>query len=172
MDFGLAVIGALLVGLPLFAVLFARRLPPPRRRATRADPLWELARRHSLIGTDLLRVQDAVAKGQRDPDARLRPAAVEYADLVVGLRSPRRLVRFRSSRWRFVALGGYGALVLVVAVKTPMSVFSFVMPMVLVATQNVQRRQARRALALIASRHRSPYTTPALADERGICRSR
>jgi hypothetical protein len=171
-EFGLAVIGALLVGLPLVAVLGARRLPPPRRRATRPDPLYELARHHRLQGSELLRVQDAVAKGRRVDDVRLRPAAVEYAHLVLRSQRSRWPAALQRRSWRYAALAAYLGLVAVVVVVAPGAIGGFVGPIALPFLRADQRRKARLALAANSDPADAANATPAMADDEHICHSR
>jgi hypothetical protein len=156
-EVGLAIIGALLIGLPLVAVLGVRRLPPPRRRAVRPDPLYELSRRHRLSGSDLLRVQDAVAKGRAVDEQRLRPAAAAYAQLVLRQYERKHLPSWLTrSRWRYVAAALYVGLVVAVVVKAPGAVGGFVWAVLAPLLWREQRRKAQLALSANTQAAASP----------------
>ncbi len=148
MEVGLAVIGALLIGLPVGAVLGVRRLPPPRRRAVRPDPLYELSRRHRLSGSDLLRVQDAVDKGRATDELRLRPAASDYAQLVLSQHQRGRGTAWlRRSRWRYLAAAVYVGFVVALVVKAPGAVGGLASGILVPLLHRQQRRKARLALS-------------------------
>jgi hypothetical protein len=157
-EVGFAVIGALLIGLPLVAVLGARRLPPPRRRAIRPDPLYELSRQHRLSGSDLLRVQDAVAKGRRVGDQRLRPAAYAYAQLVLRQQQgPRRWPSWlRRRRWRYAAVAVYLGLVVTLVIKEPSAIGGLCIGILAPLLRLGQRRKAEDALAANSPPAQSP----------------
>lgn len=76
----LGVVGVLLVGLPLVAVLADRVLPPTRNRPVRVVPEDEVRRRFRLIPNQLDEVEQAVNRGRVAPEA-LRPAALALAEL-------------------------------------------------------------------------------------------
>jgi len=110
------VIFLLLFGLPVAALVAARRLPPPKRRPVRGDRSWELAREFQLVGADFSEVQLAVQQGRAASPARLRPAAHAFAEYALGINAlgwsgGRRLSR-RTAR---LLLCGY-VVVVVVAV--------------------------------------------------------
>jgi hypothetical protein len=76
----LVVIGLLLIGLPLLALVADRVLPPPRRRPPPApDTRQKLIRRFHLTWQDALEVEAAVREGRTTrPD--LQPAARGFAE--------------------------------------------------------------------------------------------
>jgi len=76
----LVVIGLLLIGLPLLALVADRVLPPPRRRPPPApDTREKLIRRFHLTWQDTLEVEVAVREGRTTrPD--LQPAARGFAE--------------------------------------------------------------------------------------------
>lgn len=77
----LVVAGAILVGLPLVAVVLARVLPPPRHRPPpRADPQDALRRRFRLAPSQLDEVEAAVRQGRVVADPALRAAARAAAE--------------------------------------------------------------------------------------------
>lgn len=76
----LVVVGVVLVGLPLVAVLADRVLPPTRNRPVRVGPEDEVRRRFALLPNQFDEVEHAVHRGRVAPEA-LRPAALTLAEL-------------------------------------------------------------------------------------------
>ncbi len=72
----------ILVGLPLLAVVAARRLPPPRPRPLVGDFEWQLGRTYGLVVGDYLEVLRA---GRAAAPERLQPAARALSEHVCGL---------------------------------------------------------------------------------------
>jgi ABC-type amino acid transport system permease subunit len=74
----------LAVGLPLLAWwLGGRRVWNRLGDRSRKDPVAEVFRRHGIAAGDAARVGAAVNRGRRLDDPRLRPAAVEVAQLML-----------------------------------------------------------------------------------------
>ena len=141
----LVVVGVLLLGLPLLALLADRVLPPPRNRPVPADPEDELRRRFSLSAAEHDEVARAVSRGRAAPDP-LRPAAVALAEHVL------RPATFRGRtvpRWVLpvaaVALVGY-AVALGLVGGGVYAVIAVVVPAGQLVGPLIRRTRARRAL--------------------------
>jgi len=112
----LGLVGLLVVGLPLLALAAGRWLPQPRDRRGPLDPALTVARAHGIGGIDVVRMQEAVEKGEQVSPA-LRPATVAWAEHVLR-QGPRPWSGLQGRRRRLVRAGfvGYPVLLLVWAV--------------------------------------------------------
>jgi hypothetical protein len=112
----LGLVGLLVVGLPLMALAAGRWLPQPRDRRGPIDPALTVARAHGIGGIDVLRMQEAVVKGEQVTPG-LRPATVAWAEHVLRQGSwPWSSLRGRRRRLVQAGFFGYPVLLLVWAV--------------------------------------------------------
>jgi len=143
----LVVIGLLLIGLPLLALVADRVLPPPRRRPPPApDTREKLIRRFHLTWQDALEVEAAVREGRATrPD--LQPAARGFAEhtLTPPTFRGRPLTSYSVATrytWGVVAFLGYAA-----ALGSELTIAYLIIYGPVAALSIAARRRRRRAAA-------------------------
>ncbi len=151
------VIFLLLFGLPVAALVAARRLPPPKRRPVRGDRSWELAQEFRLVGADFTEVQLAVQQGRTATPSRLQPAAHAFAKYALdvnalGRSGGRRLSR-RTARLLLIAYAAAVVVALAVAVADHLwrvlvqsSTYLIFYPVMIVAFGRRRHRTSQAAL--------------------------
>jgi len=158
----LVVIGLLLIGLPLLALVADRVLPPPRRRPPPApDTREKLIRRFHLTWQDALEVEAAVREGRATrPD--LQPAARGFAEHTLTpptfrgrpLTSYSVATRYTWGVVAFLAFLGYAA-----ALGSELTIAYLIIYGPVAALSIAARRRRRRAAAAALTAN-TPRPTP------------
>ncbi len=160
----LVVIGLLLIGLPLLALVADRVLPPPRRRPPPApDTRQKLIRRFRLTWQDTLEVEAAVREGRTTrPD--LQPAARGFAEhtLTPPTFRGRPLTSYPlAARWAWLvfAIAALAFLGYAAALGSELTI-AYLIIYGPVAALNIAARRRRRRTAAAALTANTPRPTP------------